>query len=316
MSEGARPFPVTSPALPEAPEARLRARLPGLAIHTVVPLGEGAFSRAFLVNGSLVLREAKHRAAALALEREACLMPRLAHRLPVAVPVPRWIPPAPPHQPALGLHQVVSGSALTRARWDGFPGGERARMARSLGAFLGTLHATDLETVEGCGLETVDHIGQVGDLRTRLRGTPATDIPGALRERTDRALAGAGRPAGVAGDRVVLLHGDISPEHVLVEDGEAVVTGVIDWGDVHLGDPAFDFIYLYEDWGPDFLDLALAGYPTGREAGFRTHILLHFLVEHLRWTLDALEEGRTADLPEGLQGLARVVDDLERAMGR
>jgi hypothetical protein len=99
MSEGARPFPVTSPALPEAPETRLRARLPELAIRTFVPLGEGAFSRAFLVNGSLVLREAKHRAAALALEREACLMPRLAHRLPVAVPVPRWIPPAPPTNP-------------------------------------------------------------------------------------------------------------------------------------------------------------------------------------------------------------------------
>jgi aminoglycoside phosphotransferase (APT) family kinase protein len=36
----------------------------------------------------------------------------------------------------------------------------------------------------------------------------------------------------------VLLHGDLKPPHVFAEDGRFV--GLIDWGDVAVGDPRYD----------------------------------------------------------------------------
>jgi aminoglycoside phosphotransferase (APT) family kinase protein len=39
-----------------------------------------------------------------------------------------------------------------------------------------------------------------------------------------------------------LIHGDPGPGHILVQEG--AVTGIIDWTDAHLGDPALDLSWL------------------------------------------------------------------------
>ena len=54
----------------------------------------------------------------------------------------------------------------------------------------------------------------------------------------------------------VLVHGDLHFRHVLVEDGRA--SGVIDWGDVCLADPAIDLQLVWSfpppESRPAFLD--------------------------------------------------------------
>jgi aminoglycoside phosphotransferase (APT) family kinase protein len=60
------------------------------------------------------------------------------------------------------------------------------------------------------------------------------------------------------GRRRVLAHADLGAEHILEHDG--ALTGVIDWSDAALTDPALDFARLYRDFGPDFLTTALDAY--------------------------------------------------------
>ena len=55
-----------------------------------------------------------------------------------------------------------------------------------------------------------------------------------------------------------ILHCDLSADHVLCE-GDSV-TGILDWGDVCLGDPDCDFGYLYEDFGEAFVREMAAHY--------------------------------------------------------
>jgi aminoglycoside 2''-phosphotransferase len=38
-----------------------------------------------------------------------------------------------------------------------------------------------------------------------------------------------------------------------VLSADRAVTGILDWGDVCLGDPDYDFAYLYEDLGKAFV---------------------------------------------------------------
>ncbi len=45
---------------------------------------------------------------------------------------------------------------------------------------------------------------------------------------------------------------------MLEQDGE--ITGVIDWSDAAVTDPALDFARLYRDFGPAFLTAALDAY--------------------------------------------------------
>ena len=42
-----------------------------------------------------------------------------------------------------------------------------------------------------------------------------------------------------------LLHADFSAEHILLSSDGRQVVGVIDWTDAEIGDPAFDFGYLW-----------------------------------------------------------------------
>jgi aminoglycoside phosphotransferase (APT) family kinase protein len=60
----------------------------------------------------------------------------------------------------------------------------------------------------------------------------------------------------------VLSHNDLGIEHVLAEPDVADprVTGVIDWGDAAVTDPAYDFGLVQRDLGPAALDAALAAY--------------------------------------------------------
>ena len=59
----------------------------------------------------------------------------------------------------------------------------------------------------------------------------------------------------------VVVHHDLSgDDHILCEPERAKITGIIDWGDVAIGDPAIDFTGLYWDCGEEFTNQVLAKY--------------------------------------------------------
>jgi hypothetical protein len=56
----------------------------------------------------------------------------------------------------------------------------------------------------------------------------------------------------------VVAHADLGAEHILELDG--TLTGIIDWSDAAITDPALDFARLYRDFGPGFLEDLLQVY--------------------------------------------------------
>jgi aminoglycoside 2''-phosphotransferase len=60
----------------------------------------------------------------------------------------------------------------------------------------------------------------------------------------------------------VLLHADFSPDHIICNEEKNVIAGIIDFGDIEIGDPDYDLMYLYEDyWGEEFIGELLKYYP-------------------------------------------------------
>lgn len=72
------------------------------------------------------------------------------------------------------------------------------------------------------------------------------------------AFLGAPPPAG--GHPLVFSHNDLGIEHVLVDDTTWTLTGVIDWSDAAICDPARDFGLLHRDLGATALRSALRSY--------------------------------------------------------
>ena len=102
----------------------------------------------------------------------------------------------------------------------------------------------------------------------------------------------------------VLAHGDLHFRHLLVQGGAA--TGVIDWGDVCLADPAIDLPLLWCFVPPDGRAAFLDAYGTVDEAQLvRARVLAIQLCAVLA------RYGRV----EGVRGVEREgLDGLERAL--
>ncbi|WP_304458593.1 aminoglycoside phosphotransferase family protein [Alicyclobacillus sendaiensis] len=61
-----------------------------------------------------------------------------------------------------------------------------------------------------------------------------------------------------------LLHGDLTHAHILYHPCVTEAIGIIDFGDVQFGDPAYDFAGLYWDYGPAFVQNVLDHYAAGQ----------------------------------------------------
>ncbi|WP_163779384.1 phosphotransferase family protein [Myxococcus vastator] len=247
------------PALTDAEAAEhIHARFPSLATARVVRLGEGMDHQAFEVEGRYVFRFPKSDEAAEHLTWEARLTAWLGPRLPLPVPVYRFLAP-----PAVGLaggfagYEKLPGTPALLVE----PGRlDLSGLGRGLGAFLGTLHALDPAEADALGVPGDDDpeleawsAAAVDDLRLaaehgHVDPSRAADWEQRLRV---RPTEGRGAPR--------LVHGDFAAEHVLV-DARGAPTGVIDWSDACVGDPARDLAGLLHWGGAPMLASALETY--------------------------------------------------------
>ncbi len=274
-------------------------------------LGEGDFSTAFLLDDRVVARVGKHAEADVALAREARLLLRLAPLLPLPVPAPRVLPVRTPSGNVVAVHRQIAGTELLPERWSAMPEPARSRCAQQLGAFLSQLHAVDPELAHSAGAETADYRAEAGALRKRLRRLGAALLPPSLARRTEAVLAWYEAGGPLWSFRPALVHADLSPDHVLLMPDATALAGIIDWADARIGDPARDFVYLYEDWGAAFLDAVLGHYAREPADRLMPRIHLHFVIAHLDWMIDAARAATSSDLSTGALALERALDDLE-----
>jgi aminoglycoside phosphotransferase (APT) family kinase protein len=280
----------------------IREQFPDLGAGGVRPFGNGWDNTAFLVNGGLVFRFPRKQSAVALLEREVRVMPLLAPRLPLPVPHPRWAgrPTERYPWPFAGYRRLAGMTADRAALSDG----ERMAAAEPLGAFFAALHALP---ADGLDLPP-DEVGRTAfarrmpELRARLahlrqRGHIADPEP---------LLRLFAEPFPAPAPRAVVVHGDPYVRHLLVDDARRIC-GVIDWGDVHVGDPAVDLQVAYYLPRPA-RDIFLRAYGGVDERTLRmARLRAAFHAAALAWFADA-----TADAPllrEALGALRRALED-------
>jgi Ser/Thr protein kinase RdoA (MazF antagonist) len=72
--------------------------------------------------------------------------------------------------------------------------------------------------------------------------------------------------------KLALLHNDFRDDHVYIDRRTGNVTGIIDFGNVALGDPFDDFVLLLLRMGEDFVEQLLAFYHTKEPAVLRAQL--------------------------------------------
>ncbi|WP_380282943.1 aminoglycoside phosphotransferase family protein [Kitasatospora purpeofusca] len=166
------------------------------------------------------------------LRKEHAWLPALAPGLPLPVPVPQRLgEPSERFPRPWTVTTWVPGTPADRA-----PATRGAQAAEALAAFLTALHRPAPDGAprgRDRGGPLADHTEGVARALASATGFGLVPDPDAVRAVWEDAVAA---PAWTG--PALWLHGDLHPANVLTADG--TFCGVVDFGDLFAGDPAFD----------------------------------------------------------------------------
>ncbi len=253
---------------PELARSLIEEQFPELAPARPELLGAGMDNTAYRVNATHVFRFPRRRFALPFLEAETRLLPALAPRLPLPVPVPTLIgrPTERYPWPFAGYRMLPGRTACAATLTDR----RRLALAEPLARFVAALHAipADQAASAGAGPDTLGRLdparynARVRGHLEQLAGRGLVEDAGPFLARLDAA------PAAYTARRDTLVHGDLYFRHLLIgSDGR--LAGVIDWGDVHLGDPAADLMIAHAFLPPEGRDVFCKVYGPVPEVTWR-----------------------------------------------
>ncbi|MBB5378095.1 aminoglycoside phosphotransferase (APT) family kinase protein [Deinococcus metalli] len=245
----------------------IRAALPQFGHLDITLLGEGSDHLALDVGGQYVVRVARRGEAAAAVHTEARLLAWLAPQLSLAVPASTVLGDA-----RLNARVTVAGYPLlpgVPALLAPLQNDQVLAGASTLGTFLKQVHGAGVDDARALGLPDDDDPlleewarSAVDDLSVSITGGGLAE---AARSHWEHYLRTP--PAPAHGVRCV-IHGDFAAEHVLTDD-RGRPTGVIDWSDAAVGDPARDLAGLLHWGGEALLQAALPRYGPVDDACLR-----------------------------------------------
>jgi aminoglycoside phosphotransferase (APT) family kinase protein len=273
----------------------------------VVALSEGWDNTVFRV-GEWIARFPRRAMALPGFGRELAVLPRVAGRLPLPVPEPRWTgTDDDPREPwPFAVVRAVPGSELAEVSP---PDAARVPAAAALGSFLAALHApattalvAELELPVD-PMRRAEPAARMEQTRAQLAALAADGL-WSPDPAVDALLRDGARLPPPQGEPV-LAHGDLHVRHLLLDDSLGAA-GVIDWGDVCLADPAVDLALGYAALaGPARAALLDAHGGIDAERELRARCLAVRLSALLAGY--AAADDRPTLLAEALAGLGRAV---------
>ena len=288
-------------------------RFPELRGAVVRRLATGWDNTVMRVGDDWLFRFPRRQVAVPGVAREIAVLPRLAPRLPLPIPVPELAAEGTEAFPwPFWGARLVPGRELAES---GLGEDQRVEAARGAGAFLRALHDPALVAEVGTDLP-------YDPLR---RGEPAVRAPMALERLEGLARAGVWRrdpaverflteAANAAAPSApgMVSHGDLHVRHLLVDEAGRA-SGVIDWGDLCVADPAVDLSLAYAGFSGRARAALLAEYgsePSGigsEPSDIAARTLGIFICSVL--AAYAADEGRERLLAEALAGISRSLKD-------
>jgi aminoglycoside 2''-phosphotransferase len=238
----------------EGYRAAITEKFPAWRVDTLEYMGEGWESVAYRVNNDYIFRFPKREYTGQCLELETRLLPELAPKVKVAIPNFEFVSTTPgahfPY-PFVG-YKLIEG--LSNEEWDDelF---EAEWWRPPVIEFIHAMHSFPLERARELGAanmnpvakSTGENVPEPSSWRQGLR-----DFYELIRHKAFGVLSATAK-AGLSkgfedflGDErnfeyePVLLHADLSEDHIVLDVKNQKVVGIIDFGDVAIGDPAYD----------------------------------------------------------------------------
>lgn len=253
---------------PELAEALIGKDFPDLKPLEVELIGDGWDNTAYLVNKKYIFRFPRREIAVEGIEIENRVLPSVAPSLPLPVPVPIYVGnPKGEYAWQYSGYLKIEGETACRMNMSDE---ERIKTAKPLALFLKALHGITPEEAEAYGagpdkfgkLNLFRRLPQVLELLNDMEKKKVLNDVSLLKK--------IAQESGVKPSRLktCLVHGDLYSRHLMIND-KREIAGVIDWGDVHIGNPPLDLGIIYSFLPPEGRSIFLEHYGEVDEENVR-----------------------------------------------
>lgn len=215
--------------------------------------------------------------------RKAVRFPRrpdYAEKLPVEVAfLNHFSSQSPVSVPRLTLH-TDKQTSLPYVTYDFIPGVqfkksvsrnfskvELSAVAKQLGEFLTAMHSFPVETAKQLGIQQIDSFESWEKRLTKIKKEVFPHISEYEQKWTVTLFKNFLEIIAKTPVKPLVTHSDIMPEHIIVDPETHTLSGIIDFGDILIADPAYDFTFL-AGYGKDFLNECYRNYGLPRDEMF------------------------------------------------
>jgi len=182
----------------------------------------------------------------------------------------------------------------------------------SIGQAIAAIHTLDPEMVRSAGLPEFSAADQAKRRMNELDNVAMTGlVPKVLLERWQNAL----EDVSLFQFTPTVVHGEMIEANVLEQDQG--VSAVLNWGAMHIGDPADDFTWIAGKRNFDLLDAARIAYSQGTkvfDATLTQRAVLYSELSHARWLLHGTQTQDQQVINEATSELEVIADELSTGL--
>lgn len=209
-----------------------------LIVHSVIILGEGLDSIAYLINNEYIFKQSKHNVAKINLKREIQVLNYLKGKITLQIPDIEYYS----EKYSVCGYKEIKGNKLTPSIYRNLRDDEKDMLARDIALFLRELHSIALPDIDGFESDIMDDYCSDYDA---LKETIYDKIPENQKEYIDSLYKRILNDKRISRYVKAICHNDLSCNHIIMQNNRAI--GIIDFGDAAITDIDRDFIYLLED---------------------------------------------------------------------
>ncbi|MEO8821876.1 MAG: aminoglycoside phosphotransferase family protein, partial [Ginsengibacter sp.] len=223
---------------------------PEFFISFIKKIGEGDNSKAFLVNKNYIFRFPKRKIVKQQIQREICGLPKIKKAIVLSIPEFEFT------SPELNFvgYQKINGDILSNTIFISLSKNQQQVVQKQLGNFLTQIHSFLLDDLKDCKLEIMDLKEEYSENFSNAQKLIFPDISKNKQEIITHLFTEYLNNPENFTYTPVLVHNDFSKDHILFDKETERVTGIIDFGDIAFSDPDYDFLYLLNEFGEDFLN--------------------------------------------------------------
>lgn len=233
--------------------------------YTLVDIGQN--NDVLIVNGSLVFRFPKYKKGIEQLRKETKILKYIRDFISIQIPNPTYnsLEKLEVGEVFTG-YELIQGVPLWKDNIIEIKNNETLKsLAMKLVQFLIELHAIPKDCISSSFELDYNHpIEEMSKLYQEIKSNLFPFIKKESQKEITQSFNTFLESDAVNNLDVTLIHGDFGASNIIWLPESKEISGIIDFGNVRLGDPAYDFAGILSSYGEDFFNMCIQLYPNGQ----------------------------------------------------